>query len=76
MLTLIMVRTTLTEAKAAFAGVPSNMSFMTFRASIATFNEERATSRRSGCWGFGNMVDIAARKGRGTLVRVRATMAR
>ena len=74
MLTLIMVRITLTEAKAAFAGVPSIKSFITFKASIATFNEEKATSRRSGCWGFRTMV--AARKGRGTQVRVQATMAR
>ena len=65
-LTLIIVRITLTEAKAAFAGVPSITSFMIFRTSIAAFNEERAASRRSGFWGFGSMVEVDVRNLRGT----------
>jgi len=55
--TLIMVRITLTEAKAALAGVPPITSFAIFMASIATFNVERATSRRFGGWDFGSIIE-------------------
>jgi len=55
--TLIIVRITLTEAKAVLAGVPSITSFMMFIASIAAFNEDRATSRRFGGWDFGFIVE-------------------
>ena len=57
-----MVRIMLTEANAALAGVPSIASFMTPIASMATFNEERATSRRFGRLDSGSMVEEAARK--------------
>ena len=51
------MRITLTEAKAALAGVIAITSFAIFIASIAAFNEERVTSRLFGRWGFGSMVE-------------------
>ena len=62
---MIMARITPTVAKAALAGVPSTASFKIFRVSMVAFNVERATSGRPGCWDFGRMVEVAARKGRG-----------
>jgi len=44
--TLIIVRRTLTEPKTALAGVMLDTSFARFTASMATFNDERASSRR------------------------------
>lgn len=43
--TLIIVRRILTEPKMALTGVMLEISFPRFRASIATFNEERASGR-------------------------------
>jgi len=54
-LTLIIVRITLTEPKAAFAGVILNASFARFMASMAVFKEERVPSRRLGRRDFVSM---------------------
>ena len=54
--TLIIVRTMLTEPKTALAGVMLEASFARFRASIDTFNMERASSRRFCCLEFAFMV--------------------
>ena len=54
--TLTIVRRTLTEPKAAFAGVIPAISFARFRDSMATFNEERAPSRPFGRWEFVSIV--------------------
>jgi len=50
-----MVRTTLTEPKTALAGVMLEISFARLMASMATFNDERAPSRRR--WVFGSIVE-------------------
>jgi hypothetical protein len=47
----------MTEPNAAFAGAISTMSFARFRASMVTFNVERAPSRPFGLWGFVSMVE-------------------
>lgn len=54
--TLIVVRITLTEPKAALAGVMPNESFARLTPSIAAFKEERVVSRRFGRWGLVAMV--------------------
>ena len=51
------MRITVTEPKAASAGVVLNMSFAIFKASIAMFKEERAMSRRFVLWDFEFMVE-------------------
>ena len=51
-----MVRMTVTEPRAALAGVMLNASFAMFMVSMATFKEERTVSRRFGRWGLGSMV--------------------
>ena len=50
--TFIIVRRTLTEPNAAFAGVILEISFARFRASMAIFNDESVASRRFRRWGF------------------------
>ena len=57
-----MVRTTATEPQTALAGVILKISLVRFKASMATFSEERMFSRRSCRSGFGVMVE--ARGGR------------
>ena len=54
-----MVRMTLTEPQTAFAGVMLKISLVRFKASMATFSEERTlSSERFDRWGFGVMVDM------------------
>ena len=62
-----MVRMTVTEPRAALAGVMLNASFAMFMVSMATFKEERTVSRRFGRWGLGSMVK--SRGDCGTTVR-------
>ena len=56
-LTLIIVRITLTDPKAALAGVILESSFARFMASIAAFNVEIMPSRPLGRWGSASMVE-------------------
>ena len=55
--TLIIVRRTLTEPKTALAGVMLATSFARFKVSMATFNDERTSSRRFSCRESANMVE-------------------
>jgi len=48
--TLITARVALTDSKAAVAGVMLEFSFAKFTILMATFNDERAASRRFGGW--------------------------
>ena len=47
----------MTEPNTALAGEMQEISFARSRASMATFNEERAPSRGFGRWGFVSMVE-------------------
>ena len=60
--TLIMARRTLTEPKAAFAGVIPDISFARFRASMATLNAERILSLHSCRWDFEAIVETRSRR--------------
>ena len=60
--TLIMARRTLTEPKAAFAGVIPDISFARFRASMATLNAERILSLPSCRWDFEAIVETRSRR--------------
>ena len=51
-----MVRITLTQPKAALAGVMPSTSFAIFMASMAAFNKERAVSGRFGRCDFVSML--------------------
>ena len=55
---LIIARRTLTEPKAALAGVMLDISFARFKASMATFNGEIVPSRSFGRWDLASMVRI------------------
>jgi hypothetical protein len=55
--TLIIVRRAMTDPNAALAGAMSTMSFARFMASMATFNEERASSRPFGRWELASIVE-------------------
>ena len=52
-----MVRRTITELKAALAGVILQISFARFRASMVMVNVERALRRSVGGWKFACMVE-------------------
>jgi hypothetical protein len=53
-----MVRRALTEPKTAFAGVALEISFARFRASMATFREERRPSCAFDCWDLVAIVEV------------------
>ena len=53
-----MVRRALTEPKTALAGVALEISFARFKASIATFKEERRPSRVFDSWGLVAIVEV------------------
>ena len=52
-----MVRMTLTEPKAAFAGVMLQISFARFRVSMVTLNIEMVPPRPLGRWRFACMIE-------------------
>ena len=56
-----MARRTLTEPKAAFAGVIPDISFARFRASMATSNAERRLSLPPCRWDFEAIVETRGR---------------
>ena len=57
-LTRIMVRRTLTEAKAAWAGVTLDSSFARSRPLMATSSKERIPSRPFGSWDLPAIVEM------------------